>query len=224
MSHNFLIRNSLRGAITTRASRYLKGRLIDVGCGTKQYEGCLGEGITEHLGLDRMESPHGLQKVDLIGTAYDIPVEDNSFDSILCTEVLEHLEEPSRALTECRRALKPGGYALFTSPFIWHLHEEPRDFYRYSEHGLRYLFETNDFEVVEITPLNGFWATFGQLLVYKLYSYNRWPIRLTPLIPAMGFLIQHVAIFLNRIFPQDIWPSHYVSVVRKPERQESTAK
>ncbi len=217
MSHNFLIRNSLRGAITTRASRYLKGRLIDVGCGTKQYEGCLGEGITEHLGLDRMESPHGLQKVDLIGTAYDIPVEDNSFDSILCTEVLEHLEEPSRALTECRRALKPGGYALFTSPFIWHLHEEPRDFFRYSKHGLQYLFTTNDFQVVEITPLNGFWATFGQLFVYNLHSYNRWPIRLTPLIPVMGLLIQHVAMLLDRMSTRDIWTSHYVSVVRKSD-------
>lgn len=224
MSHNFLIRNSLREAITARARKYLEGRLIDVGCGTKQYEGALGERVTEHMGLDHEESPHGLRKVDLIGTAYDIPVEDDSFDSLLCTEVLEHLEEPSRAIAECRRVLKPGGCALFTSPFIWHLHEEPRDFFRYSEHGLRHLFTANGFEVVEITPLNGFWATFGQLLTYKLYSYNRWPLRLTPLIPALGFLIQHVAILSNRIFPQDVWPSHYVSVVRKPDRQENAAE
>lgn len=103
MSHNFLIRNSLRKAIVIRADRYLGGRLIDVGCGTKQYEGLLGEHVSEHVGLDHPESPHGLRKVDLMGTAYDIPVEDETFDSLLCTEVLEHLEEPSQAITECRR-------------------------------------------------------------------------------------------------------------------------
>ena len=219
MSHNFLIRNSLRKAIVIRADRYLEGRLIDVGCGTKQYEGLLGAHVSEHVGLDHPESPHGLRNVDLIGTAYDIPVEDETFDSLLCTEVLEHLEEPSQAITECRRVLKPGGYALFTSPFIWHLHEEPRDFFRYSKYGLRHLFVSNGFEVVEITPLNGFWATFGQLFVYNLYSYNKWPIRLTPLIPVMGFLIQHLAIFLDRMSTKDIWTSHYVSVVRKPGGQ-----
>ncbi len=100
MTCNFLIRNLLREAITARASKYLEGRLVDVGCGTKQYQRLLGECVSEHVGLDYAQSPHGLQNVDLLGTAYDIPVSDGSFDSLLCTEVLEHLEESQRAVEE----------------------------------------------------------------------------------------------------------------------------
>lgn len=213
--HNFLIKRALRKAIKIRAHKYLHGRLIDIGCGTKPYKDILDEVITEYVGLDHLESLHGLDSVDLIGTAYSIPADDESFDSVLCTEVMEHLEEPAKALIECWRVLKPGGYAMFTSPFIWHLHEEPRDFFRYSKHGLEYLYVNNGFDVVEIAPLNGFWATFGQLLVYNLYSYNREPVRSTYLIPLVGIVIQCVALILDKISPRQIWTSHYISVVQK---------
>jgi SAM-dependent methyltransferase len=83
--------------------------------------------------------------------------------------VLEHLEEPEAAIRECHRVLRPGGTAIYTVPFIWHLHEEPRDFFRYSKYGLRYLFEKVGFEIVELRALSGFWVTFGQLFVYNLY-------------------------------------------------------
>jgi len=77
-------------------------------------------------------------KIDLFGTAYNIPVDDNYFDTALCTAVLEHLEETSDVTKETHRVLKAGGYAIYTVPFFWHLHEEPRDFYRYTKYGLKY--------------------------------------------------------------------------------------
>jgi len=110
------------------ARSYLRGRLIDIGCGTKPYKELLAPYVTEHIGVDHVDTFHDKSNIDIFGTAYEIPADDESFDSAICTAVLEHLEEPEVALRECHRVLKKGGIAVYSVPFIWHLHEEPRDF------------------------------------------------------------------------------------------------
>jgi ubiquinone/menaquinone biosynthesis C-methylase UbiE len=74
------------------ASSYLRGSMIDIGCGEKPYKALLSPHVTRHVGLDHIDSLHDKSNVDLFGTAYEIPAEDNSFDSAICTAVLEHLE------------------------------------------------------------------------------------------------------------------------------------
>lgn len=93
-----------------------------------------------------------------------------------------------------------GGYVIYTVPLFWHLHEEPRDFYRYTKYGLKYLFEKNGFDIIEIKPLAGFWVTFGQEFVYYLYRFRREGIvnPLWWLIPLTGLLIQGCAYMLDR--------------------------
>jgi ubiquinone/menaquinone biosynthesis C-methylase UbiE len=158
-------------ALLESANKYLSGRLIDIGCGEKPYAEMLKPFVSEHIGVDHEGSLHDKSNMDRIGTAYEIPAEDGEFDSAICTAVLEHLEEPDKAIAECSRVLRPGGgVAIYTTVLFWHLHEEPRDFYRYTKYGLRYLFEKNGFEIVEIKPLSGFCVTFGQELVYYLLS------------------------------------------------------
>jgi len=163
--------------IKDRAKRYFSGKMIEIGCGDKA-KGCLvGEYVEEHIGLDHEESPHDKSNVDLVGSAYEIPKQDESFDCVLSTAVLEHLEEPQQALDEAYRVLKTGGYAIYTAPFFWHLHEEPRDFFRYTKFGLDHVFKKSGFEIVEIKPLSGFWITFGSELNYYINSYGHrlWP-------------------------------------------------
>lgn len=197
------------------AARYLKGRLVDIGCGTKPYKSLLAPYVAEHVGVDHDGSPHGTSDVDLPGTAYCIPVRDASFDCALCTAALEHLEEPEEALRECHRVLKPGGVAIYTVPFIWHLHEEPRDFFRFSKHGLKYLFEKTEFELLELKALSGFWATFGQLFVYNLYRFNRGPLRWVGVVPLSGVAIQAIAYLLDRLDKAEEWTWMYLVVARK---------
>ncbi len=198
------------------ASSQLKGRLLDIGCGTKPYYKLLKPYVTEHIGVDHEATFHDKDNIDLFGTAYDIPAEDESFDSAICTAVLEHLEEPEQALRECFRVLKKKGTAIYSVPFIWHLHEEPRDFYRYSKYGLKYLFEKVGFEIVELKALSGFWVTFGQLFVYNLYRFNRGPLRYIPIIPVVGLLIQGLSYLLDRIDKSEQWTWMYMVVARKP--------
>ncbi len=216
--HNRLVNFICDRALFLSAKKHLSGRLIDIGCGTKPYEGQLSPRIVEHVGMDHGETIHDKSKIDLFGTAYDIPAEDSSFDSAICTAVLEHLEEPELALRECCRVLKPGGVAIYTVPFIWHLHEEPRDFYRFSKYGLQYLFEKVGFEIIEIIPLSGFWVTFGQLFVYYLQRFNRGPLRWFRIVDALGLAIQGLSYYADRIDRAEKWTWAYLITARKDGR------
>ena len=152
---NWLIYRIHDRALAALARKYFYGRLVDIGCGVKPYRKMMAGIVAQHVGVDHAESFHDRIAVDLSGSAYRIPAEAGSFDSALCTSVLEHLEEPEQAVRECRRLLMPGGVAIYSMPFIWHLHEEPRDFYRYTKYGLKHLFEKSGFEVLEINALLG---------------------------------------------------------------------
>ena len=215
------IRNILINTIHDRelkrySSKYFTGHLIDIGCGAKPYKDLIAPYVSCHIGIDLPDSPHDKSNVDLIGSAYQIPANDGSFDSAICSAVLEHLEEPEQALRECYRVLKAGGVAIYSVPFIWHLHEEPRDFYRYSKYGLKYLFEKVGFQVVELKALSGFWVTFGQLFVYNLYRLNRGPLRWLRIIDAVGLSIQALAYGLDKIDKTEQWTWMYMVIARKP--------
>ena len=195
---------------------YAHGRLIDIGCGTKPYARLTAGLVAEHVGIDHPDSLHSSENVDLSGTAYRIPVADASFDTALCTAVLEHLEEPELALRECLRVLKANGTAIYSVPFIWHIHEAPRDFFRYSKYGLDYIFKKAGFEIVEIRPLSGFWVTFGQLSVYNLYRINKGPLRWLRIIDLLGLIVQGFAYVLDCVDRTEDWTWMYLVVARKP--------
>ena len=213
---NWLVYNLHDRALRKAASSYLSGRLIDIGCGGKPFRELLKPFISEHVGVDIEDSPHDKSNIDLIGSAYDIPVNDCSFDCAICTAVLEHLEEPGAAIREACRVLKPGAYAIYTVPLFWHLHEAPRDFYRFTKFGLEYLFKNNGFDIVELNPLAGFWVTFGQELVYYMWGFidEKKSLR-SYVIPVLGTLIQAASYVLNKIDSRDDFTWMYLVVVRK---------
>lgn len=213
---NILINHIHDRQLEKYASKHFFGNLIDIGCGAKPYKAMFEPYVKEHVGIDHQETFHNKSNIDRFGTAYDIPATDGEFDCALCTAALEHFEEPEKALRECFRILKSGGVAIYSVPFIWHLHEEPRDFYRFSKYGLDYLFKKTGFEVVNIMALSGFWVTFGQLFVYNLYRLNRGPLRWLHIIDALGLLVQGCVYLLNRIDKTEQWTWMYMVVARKP--------
>lgn len=200
------------------ARRHFRGRLVDIGCGTKPYLRMMASIVSEHVGVDRRDSPHGATEIDLAGTAYEVPAEADSFDSALCTSVLEHLEEPAAALRECWRVLKRGGVAIYSVPFLWHIHEAPRDFFRFTEYGLRYLFVKAGFEILELKALSGFFTTFGTLLGYYLYRLNRGPLRWLRLIDVTALAIQGCAWMLDCISRDERYTWMYMVAARKGAR------
>lgn len=220
---NWQINRIVDRELSRCAGTYARGRLIDIGCATKPYAGFFRNHVSEHIGVDHAESMHSSAMVDLVGTAYSIPVEDESFDTALCSAVLEHLEEPEAALRECFRVLRPGGMALYTVPFIWPLHEEPRDFFRYSRYGLDYLFRKSGFAIIELKPLSGFWITFGQQFVYYLDRFNRGPLRWLHLIDLFSLIIQSFSAVFDRLDRAEGWTWMYLVVAMRPTSAEGGA-
>ena len=205
-------------AIECRLCTFATGRLVDIGCGTKPYETMALRTVDEHVGVDHAETLHGTTRIDILANAYDTGLEDSSFDTVLCTDVLEHLEEPQRAVNEAFRLLRPGGHAIYTVPLFWHLHEQPRDFYRYTKFGLAHLFRTAGFEVVEVTPLTGFVVTFAQEIVYFLKEFRRgsWINPLWWIIPPLALIIQTMAYGVNTFDPTTSFSMEYIAVARRP--------
>jgi len=193
--------------------QYAEGLLLDIGCGEKPYRDLTNGLVTHHLGLDHPGSFHNKAKVNVFATAYEISLADNSVDTILCTFVLEHLENPRNAINEMYRVLKPGGYVILSAPLFWHLHEQPRDFYRYTKYGLDHLFTTAGLEIVEIKPLSGFVVTFGQELVYFLNRLRRGPAKYP--VAALQWAIQVLAYLLNRWDRSYEFTWAYLAVGRK---------
>jgi SAM-dependent methyltransferase len=121
------------------------GVVLDVGSRFAPYRELVP--ATEYLTLD-IDPSFG---ADVVGDIHDVPRPDASFDTILCTEVLEHCRDPQRAVDEMRRLLRPGGVCVLSTRFLYPYHPTPRDYFRFTADGLAELFrEWSEAEVLHL--------------------------------------------------------------------------
>ncbi len=144
----------------------LKGDLLDIGAGSVRRYFC--PNATSYRTLDCNHA----SGADIIASAEAIPLPDNCIDSILCTQVLEHVAHPNKVLQEIYRLLRPGGLCLLTAPQMNELHEEPHDYFRYTCFGLRVLFEDTGFVVEHLDQRGGYHATLAQMRIREMI--NQW--------------------------------------------------
>lgn len=166
--HAFISNHLVERSIAWLAPE-LGGELLDVGCGQRPYAGYFKH-VKKHLACD-FDGKRG--PVDFECPADRVPLPAASLDSILCTEVLEHVPAPDAVWSEFHRLLRPGGKVLLTTPFYWPPHELPYDFYRFPEQGLRRLAAMAGFEVVKLVPRGGVWALLGQVIMHVTAQYLR---------------------------------------------------
>ena len=176
-----------------RNTKYLSGRMLDFGCGSKPYKIIIN--VDEYIGVDIEISGNHHRDAD-IDVYYDgksIPFDNSHFDSIFSSEVLEHVFEPDLILSEINRVCKIDGYFVLTVPFVWNEHEQPYDYGRYSSFGIKHLMSKHGFEVVEYAKTTNFVQTVFQLWnTYVFQEILRKPFFQILLIP---FLIAPVTIF-----------------------------
>lgn len=128
------------------------GTLVDVGCGAQPFRGLVSPD-TKYIGIDTADAERqfGYKIPDTIyfeGTVW--PIENGCADTILCTETLEHVLEPSILLKEANRSLKTGGRLILTVPFAARWHYIPFDYWRYTPSSLNHLLTTNGFGSVAV--------------------------------------------------------------------------
>jgi len=135
-------------------------RVLDVGCGVKPYRPYFA-GASEYVGVDVPGNPYA----DLEGSLEALPVEDASFDVVLCLQVLEHVDDPDRAIRELHRVTRPGGRVLASTHGTQVYHPHPADHWRWTHTGLELLFARNgQWQSVSVTPGAGTCACLGMLL------------------------------------------------------------
>jgi SAM-dependent methyltransferase len=166
----YFIRKGLyRGVL--RNKKFLQGTLLDFGCGDKPYRHIIE--VQEYIGLE-LESGDPDKKNKSVDVYYDgkhIPFMDNHFDSVFSTEVFEHVFNLEQVIIELNRVLKAGGHMLITLPFVWHEHDIPFDFARYTSFGIINLLERNGFEVVVIEKTTNYVETVFQMWNEYVHQY-----------------------------------------------------
>lgn len=122
--------------------------ILDYGAGVSPYAAFFARSVYQRADLSGEAGADYLLAAD-----GSVPAASESFDLILSTQVLEHVENPAAYLGECFRLLKPGGYAVITTHGMFEEHGSPQDFYRWTSEGLRRDLYGQGFEIVEMKKL-----------------------------------------------------------------------
>ncbi len=209
--YNWYANGLLEAGIADLADGVAGDVVLDVGCGEQPYR-ALFAGFARYVGFDSPSRPDSGRRADVYGDASGLPFASGCADAVLCTEVIEHVDDPAAMLREMHRVLKRGGMLILSAPFTWHVHDEPHDYWRFTEFGLRLLFERTGFAVVSLRPTNGFLGALLQSRCYLLYHLSG-PLR--PAVRPAVWCMQWLAQLLRPIDRNHRMTSNYVVLARK---------
>jgi SAM-dependent methyltransferase len=133
-------------------------RVLDAGAGRGPYRKWFPH--VEYESADVVRSPDP-DSIHYVSDLSELPVEDARYDLILMTQVLEHVPEPTNVLREVRRVLRPGGAVWLSAPLFYEEHDQPHDYFRYTQFGLRRLLDRADLQVERVEWLEGYLGTFA---------------------------------------------------------------
>lgn len=200
-------------------NNYAKGDLLDLGCGNKPYEEWYTPKTNSQTGCDVMQSDKN--RVDVICLATDLKFDNNTFDTVLATQVLEHVYDHHTMIKESYRVLRSNGTVILTVPFTWELHEEPYDFFRLTKHGLTELFLEAGFEIVYIQSNGGKWAAAFQMFINTIYSTFKFKTVRSKILKIifmelrLTWLLNHIALWADKKYFDGWWTLNYLVVARK---------
>lgn len=185
--------------------------VLDAGAGESVYKKFFSHCNYKAIDLAVGESRWNYSNLDYVGSLHEMPIEDELFDAVLCTQVLEHLEWPRESVKEMHRVLKPGGKLYITVPMSQNEHQVPYDFFRYTSYGLESICKHAGFIEVKIIPFGGLWVRWAYelprgLLIFpaaglRSKEFNFLGIALLPVkVVALGIvrLTQIILLSLNR--------------------------
>ena len=148
---------------------YARGHLLDLGCGEAPLYGVYRALITNTTCVDWAGSLHATRHADVLADLNEAcPLPDETFDTILCTDVIEHLKHPERLFMDAARMLRSSGHLILGTPYLYPLHEMPHDYFRCSASALDMMARDARLTVVELRPYGSYRHVLGMMLAKKL--------------------------------------------------------
>ena len=146
--------------ISNVSMRGEKGVVLDAGAGECRFKDKLK--YARYIAVDTAygDLSWDYSKIDAVSSLNNLPFESDVFDTIICTQVLEHVKDPQLVLNELFRALKPGGIVLISAPQGWGVHQRPHDYFRFTCYALSHIMSRAGFDQIAIIPSCGY---FGYL-------------------------------------------------------------
>lgn len=187
-------------------------RVLDAGAGDAPYRHLFGHVQYESADFEAVAKPYATQTYtcDLVA----IPVEDGRFDRVICSQVLEHIPEPMTVLRELCRVTRPGGDLWLSAPLFYEEHEQPFDYFRYTQYAWRRFAADLEVELVSLEWLEGYYAT---LSYQSLMAARVLPRSLTPVRAGyLGLAWLYAWLDERRKVTDRGMPKNYVCVLRKP--------
>jgi len=189
---------------------------MDFGCGSKPYRELFF--VDKYVGVDIENEGHSHkdEKIDVYYNGVTLPFADQEFDSVLCSEVLEHVFNIEEIVKELSRVMKTDGHILITCPFVWNEHEAPNDFARYTRFALESILKKAGFSIIVFNKSGNFIETIIQLwLLYwytqfhrkcKNYRLIRWFFKGFLVLPSnvAGIVLSRVLPFNNSLYLNNV--------------------
>jgi len=187
-------------------SRLVRGRVLDYGAGRCKYRTLLSSKADEYLSFDLFKAEH----INITGDIHSSGLPDQNFDTIVCTQVLEHSRNPFLVVGEIKRMLKPGGVAILTAPFMYPYHPDPEDNFRLSVYGLASFFTTTEFQIIKSGGYGGFFSLLSEIIKVKYVSSYK----------QQGCLKRKLFYYLNKLLfkldnllaPKTVYVNSYLAV------------
>jgi len=207
--------NPRRYAIETfikRSSRKVRtgAKVLDAGAGPCPYKHMFSHCNYEATDFN---DPYGM--MDFVCRLDKIPKKNNSYDSIVCIEVLEHVENPEKVLKEFNRLLKKEGSLYLTTPQAWMVHQKPYNFFYFTNFGLEYLLKKAGFKRFIVKPMGGYFWFLADVIRFNhlVEQLRRYPILYYPLklieFPITKAIIPLVLFYLDFLDRKRDWTMGY---------------
>jgi len=158
--------NQTREFIQYASQKYATGNVLDLGAGTAKYKKIICQTAKKYTTFDILPN----ENIDVVGDILNTQLPKNSFDTIICTQVFEHIQQPWLAVKEIQRLLKPNGKCILTAPFLEAYHADPHDYFRYTQQGLESLFKNENFKIIESGIMGKNFLVLQEFIRFSCFS------------------------------------------------------
>lgn len=198
------------------ASLSAQDAVLDAGCGEGRHRSRFAN--ARYIGVDLAigDDNWDYRGLDIVADLAALPFRDAAFAAAINIVVLEHTKQPARVIAELARVLQPAGRLLIVAPHSWEVHQAPNDFFRFTRHGLSFLFDRADLKTVRIDPIGGYFTLLARRLMNGLNFFQgglRWLF--FPLAAASALICGLLLPAFDRLDSERNFTLGYVCLVEK---------